>query len=532
MANERILVVDDEPSIRKLCQLILEQEGYQVDLASSGEEAVNKARNRSFELIITDIRMPGMDGIETVRLIREFHPNILCVVITGYGELELALKAIKVGVQGFLLKPFGPDELTSTVSRVLEIERLRQDSLRLKALLPLFEVSRLLMSTLDVNRLTGEILRVAREGVAADSSWMYLVDQDVFLCEPEQGFAIFTPDLQSVVMREVEGAEKAILLSRQNLNEGLVELLEEAEVSCLLVAPLRVGKRLLGFLAVLKSLGAGGFMPSDMDFITILAGQAAVAMENARLFEEVQRAFRELQELDRLKSNFITLVAHELRTPLSLILGYASLLTEEIKDPSLKEYTESILRSSQRLSSLVNQMLDLRMLEQRAAAVRLETIVLPELVSKVIDNYHPIIKNKAQEITVEIPPELLKVRADPVKLEMVLSNLISNAVKFTPSGGHIWVGACDGENPRIYVRDNGIGIPPEEHERIFQSFYQVEEPLTRSRGGLGLGLSIAKEMVELWGGRIWVESEVGKGSTFWFTLPRQEAGGEKPARGS
>jgi signal transduction histidine kinase len=163
-------------------------------------------------------------------------------------------------------------------------------------------------------------------------------------------------------------------------------------------------------------------------------------------------------------------------------------------------------------------MLDFKRLEKKATSIQLEPIFLPELVERVVENYRPIIQDKSLEVTVDIPPEVQKVQADPAKLEVVLSNLLSNAVKFTPAGGKITVGAKLMDRPYMFVKDTGIGIPPEEREKIFFSFYQIGEPGKESKG-LGLGLYIAKELVTMWGGRIWVESEVGKGSTFWFTLP-------------
>ncbi|HDN80190.1 MAG: hypothetical protein DRI61_02355 [Chloroflexi bacterium] len=529
MVRERILLVDDEESVRNLCKIILEQEGYEVEPVPNGYEAIKKAREKPFELLLTDIRMPGLDGIETTQAIREIQPEILCVVITGYGQMDLALRAIKVGVQGFLLKPFTPEELVNTVSKVLEIERLRRDNLRLKALLPLFELSKTFMSTLELPRLEEEILQITTESLATDSSWLYLVDSDTLLHLPKETSIILTTELQTKVMIEIEEAREAILWQLAEIADTeLAELMRKAGIGQMLVAPLRVGERLLGFLAALKSTQASPFLASDPDFITILAGQAAVALENARLFEEIQRAFRELQELDKMKSNFITIVSHELRTPLSLVIGYASLLLEEAKDPESKEYAQVIMRNSMRLSSLINDMLDLKRLAQKAMTVQVRDVILPELIERVLEGYRPIARDKNQKIEVEIPSGLFKVRADPAKLEVVLSNLVSNAVKFTPPGGEIKIGVENGDRPLMYVKDNGIGIPPEEQEKIFWSFYQVEDPLTRKHGGLGLGLSIAKELVELWGGRIWVESEVGKGSTFWFSLPSQNEPKEAP----
>ncbi len=518
--EKRVLVVDDEISVRKICEFILRMMGFEVETAADGFEAVDKAREKPFDLFIVDIRMPGMDGIETARLIREIHPDIPWIVMTGYGQLDLALKAIRLGVSGFLLKPFTPDELKALVSYVMEMDQVRRESLRIKALLPLFEISRTLLSTLEPEELERKLLQTALESLSADGAWLYEVDRDRMLGEPPDSLIRLSLELQARLMKAMEKSTSALLWTQEEPPEA-VPLMEKAGLAQLLVAPLKAGERLFGFLAAFKYPGSS-FLPSDQDFLTILAGQGAVALENARLFEHIQKAFVELQEAERLKSNFVTIVAHEFRTPLSLILGYASVLSEELQDPRLKGFAEVIVRNALRLSSLIQDMLDLKRLEKKAVSLQIERVSLPEVVEKVLESYMPLIRDKGLEVEVDLPPELHRIWADSAKLEVVLSNLISNAVKFTPSGGKITVGARPGERPSIFVRDTGIGIPPEEQEKIFTSFYQVKDPMTRTEKGLGLGLYITKELVSMWGGRIWVESEVGKGSTFWFTLPVPE----------
>ncbi len=517
----QILVVDDELSVRKICQYILQMMDFEVETAADGWEAVEKAKEKPFDLIITDIRMPGIDGVETAKLIRELYPDIPWIIMTAYGQLDLALKAIRLGVNGFLLKPFSPDELKAVVNHVLEMDQLRRESLRIKALLPLFEISKILLSTLEIGELEDKLLQIARESLSADGVWMYEVDWDRLLGNPPDSLSLLSLELQAVLMKALEKSKAAFIWTRESPEETS-HLMAKANLEQLLAAPLRAGDRLLGFLAAFKTIGSTPFRPSDQDFLTILAGQGGVALENAKLFEHVQRAFIELQELERLKDNFVTLIAHEFRTPLSLILGYASILSEEIQDSRLKRFAEIIVHNATRLSSLLQDMLDFKRLEKKASSVQLESVFLPELVERVVENYRPLIQDKNLEVTVNIPSEVQRVQADPAKLEVVLSNLLSNAVKFTPAGGKITVGAKLMDKPYMFVKDTGIGIPPEEREKIFLSFYQIGQPPNREHGGLGLGLYIAKELVTMWGGRIWVESEVGKGSTFWFTLPTVE----------
>ena len=236
---------------------------------------------------------------------------------------------------------------------------------------------------------------------------------------------------------------------------------------------------------------------------------------------ELTRANEELRELDRMKDEFISIAAHELYTPLSILLGYAVMAREEATGEMLR-YLEIIVNKSLQLQEVIGFMLDLKYLEVDEAFSEVEKIPLKELIEAVVDELDLLTETKRQVIELDLPEDLPEIETDRRRFNLILANLLSNASKFTPEGGQIRVEGRVGEGEvTVSVRDTGIGIPEKERERIFAPFYQIEDSLTRTQGGLGLGLAIVKSAVATCGGRIWVESEEGAGSTFSFTLPLQ-----------
>jgi signal transduction histidine kinase len=234
---------------------------------------------------------------------------------------------------------------------------------------------------------------------------------------------------------------------------------------------------------------------------------------------ELTKAYEELKELDRMKDEFISIAGHELYTPLSILLGYAIMAQEEATD-EMQPYLKIMVDKSLQLQEVIGCMLDLKYLRSGETFSKLENVSLKELIEAAVDELNLLTETKQQVIELDLPEDLPEIETDRRKFNLVLSNLLSNASKFTPEGGKIRVeGRVEEGEVVVSVSDTGIGIPAKERERIFAPFYQIEDSLTRTHGGLGLGLAIVKSAVATCGGRIWVESEEGEGSTFSFTLP-------------
>jgi signal transduction histidine kinase len=276
----------------------------------------------------------------------------------------------------------------------------------------------------------------------------------------------------------------------------------------------------IGVLEALNKLNGEPFSEDDILVLSTLADLAGAAVAKAQLFEEVEKAYQKLNELDRLKSDFIALASHELRTPLSVILGYVSFLREDA-DEQTGEHLDQVLKAAVRLRSLIQDMINLRYVEAGQTNLNQRTLDVAELIRQVVHDRDETAVAKQQTVHLHLPPQPVRIQADEEMLELMLSNLYSNAVKFTPEGGRIDIGAAKrGDEVWIYVRDSGIGIPQEQLERIFDKFYQVEPHIRRRYEGMGIGLTIVKELAQLHGGRIWAKSEPGQGSEFFIALPQ------------
>jgi signal transduction histidine kinase len=280
-------------------------------------------------------------------------------------------------------------------------------------------------------------------------------------------------------------------------------------------------ERIIGGLVVRRK-STGEFRPEVIELLKTFATQSVLAIQNARLFREIEEKSQQIEAANRHKSEFLANMSHELRTPLNAIIGFSEVLQErlfgELNDKQA-EYTDDILTSGRHLLSLINEILDLSKVEAGRMELELATFDFP----LAIDNARTFVRERATRhgitLDVKVDGKLGDYNGDERKIKQILLNLLSNAVKFTPEGGRITISARQTNGSvEISVSDTGIGIAEEDQPRIFEEFRQVGNE-SKKVEGTGLGLTLAKKFVELHGGRIWVESEVGKGSKFTFTLP-------------
>ncbi len=289
------------------------------------------------------------------------------------------------------------------------------------------------------------------------------------------------------------------------------------------VIPMLARGRRVGFLIANNKESRRSVAPRQVELLQAFASHAAVAVENARLFREIEDKSQQLDVASRHKSEFLANMSHELRTPLNAIIGFSEVLLErmfgEVNDKQT-EYLQDILSSGQHLLSLINDILDLSKIEAGRLELELTKFYLPVT----LENALTLVRERATRhgiaLNLAVDERLGDFVADERKIRQILLNLLSNAVKFTPEGGRVSVkAALANGSVEISVSDTGIGIALEDQHAIFEEFRQVGSDDARKREGTGLGLTLAKKFVELHGGRIWVESQVGKGSTFIFTLP-------------
>jgi signal transduction histidine kinase/CheY-like chemotaxis protein len=503
------LIADDEPHILALCTRVFEREGYRVATVSDGYKAIETAQQERFDLFLTDIQMPGMSGLDSAQIIREFQPDIVCVVMTGFGTMERAIQAVKLGFTEFIEKPLNIDTLEQTINHALEKERLRRENTRLNALIPLFELNKTLMTNVDPDKLAQQVLQTACDELRAGMGVLMLIDKSQHLrASASIGFDAET--IPEPIIKELLDERKQILIHPEEKSNGSAQELSRAlGVGHLLFNPLLAMDSPVGALVLAKSEIDDEFATGDNELLSVLCGQAAIALQNAQLFDDIQRAYQDLQKVDHLKSEFINIAAHELRTPLAILLGHADLLEDEIQEPSLKQRMQIIVRNALRLRELIASLLDMRLLQTGERRVNIITFDLDELIEDVLQDWNASMEEKAIRLEIKAPPEPVLVRSDRQKVHLIIGNLVSNAVKFTQPEGQVGIEISDqGKEIWISVWDTGVGIPEDEFENIFRAFYQVEDSLTR------------EHEVELCGGRIWVESTVDQGSRFTFTLTK------------
>jgi len=527
--KEKILIADDEPDILALCMRIIGSEGYDVTGVSNGQEAIETAEKERFDLFLTDIMMPGIRGLEAAQVIRASQPDLVCVVMTGFATMETAIQAIQLGFSEFVVKPWGRDGLKLAVNRALEKERLRRENARLSALVPLFELNKTLMTTVEEDELATKVLEAACDELAADLGILMLRGRSGHLhVKASSGFEAnqVPPEPTNLMLRiakeYLEARQQVLVQISEHPEPHVSELMRQMNVESFLFSPLLAMDVPVGALILAKSEQGAQFSPSDSELLSVFCGQAAIALQNARLFEQIQRAYQELQKLDHMKSEFINIAAHELRTPLAILMGHADLLREDVDDLKVQKRLQIILRNALRLRDVIDALLNMRHLQTGEEPIELSTFDIEALISDVLEDLSLMAEEKDILVFVNVPVNLMPIRTDRQSIFLTLTNLIKNAIEFTPEGGQVGIDVSDNEEEvSVTVWDTGIGIAEEEHEKVFQPFYQVGDSLTREHEGIGLGLAIAKGMVERCHGRIWVESVVGEGSRFTFVLPKQ-----------
>ena len=433
-------------------------------------------------------------------------------------------------------------------TRTGELER------SVEQLTALGEVSRAVSSTLDLPTVLATIVALAVQLSGTSGGVIYEYDEEAqafqlrasHRTEAELVDALRAVPIQpgraatgQAALRRIPVEIADILEDRQYQYERVRSILIRLGYRSVLSIPLLLEERILGALTVSRR-EPGHFPPEMVNLLQTFATQSALAIQNAKLFREIADKGRQLEAASRHKSEFLANMSHELRTPLNAILGFSEVLAERMfgeVNAKQAEYLQDILSSGRHLLSLINDILDLSKVEAGRLELELGRFHLPTA----LDNALTLVRERATRhgitLTQSVDEGVGDIVGDERKVKQILLNLLSNAVKFTPEGGRVGVTTMAGaDGITIAVSDTGIGIAPQDQAAIFEEFRQVGREDARKQEGTGLGLTLAKKFVELHGGRIWVESQVGQGSTFSFTLPvrldesdaSDQGGGEPP----
>jgi signal transduction histidine kinase len=307
----------------------------------------------------------------------------------------------------------------------------------------------------------------------------------------------------------------------QEISTPVNDVVLRAGYRARLIAPLVRGEDTIGLLVV-RRRAPGAFSQNTIELMKTFAAQSALAIQNARLFHEIEDKGRELEVASRHKSQFLANMSHELRTPLNAILGYTELILDDIYGEApekMRAVLERVQTNGKHLLGLINDVLDLSKIEAGQLTLSLSDYSLTNLVQGVYVAVEPLAAKKNLALTTKIAASLPPGRGDERRLAQVLLNLVGNAIKFTDKGEVAIEATLSDGSFRVAVRDSGPGIAAADQAKIFEEFQQVDNTLTKQKGGTGLGLAISKRIVEMHGGRILVDSELGKGSTFTIALP-------------
>jgi len=409
----------------------------------------------------------------------------------------------------------------------------------------LFNVTRAAVSTTELDEALGNVAGILRDEIkAADAALIYLVAPGEETLEPHAAVgygrdiaARYTSIPFNVgPLGVAAGHGQPLIISDAQAEAQYASFDERTRAA--IVVPLKAGQELIG-VAMIASAQPGVFRGSELRLLEAASGTLTAVIQSARLLDQITRANDQLRELDKLKSQFLANMSHELRTPLNSIIGFSRVMLKGI-DGALNDLQtqdlNTIYNSGQHLLGLINDILDLSKIEAGKMEIQPEYIAIEEIVDGVMATGKGLIKDKPIQIFKEIEPGLPQVWGDPVRVRQVLLNLVSNASKFTNEGNITIRVTRQPEDPatgeperaQIDVQDTGIGIAPQDMNKLFEAFRQVDGSTTRQAGGTGLGLAISRQFVEMHGGRMWIESEVGVGTTFSFTVLLHPAALEKP----
>ena len=407
--------------------------------------------------------------------------------------------------------------------------QLRDLETRYQQLLRLVELSVTLNSTLDLETLLHLITATATELLDCEAASILLYDEK----NPRLYFAAATgsdPEKLAEIPVPMEGSlagtifrtNRPLILNNAEQDPRHYSLVSEHinfKVKTLLGVPMPIKDRTVGVLEAVNKRD-GVFNDRDATLLSVTAAHAAIAINNARLLQTTQTALQKVQETNQLKSNFLSLASHELRTPLGIIIGYSTFLKEDAKGKQSEQASE-VLTAARQMRSILDEMNNLAMLQSDGLAFKPQKVPLQDILAFACDGIKEIASARDQKLTYAFPEEPFMVSVDIEKTTLAFTNILSNAIRFSPQGSHITIGSIrHGDQALAWAQDHGIGIPVDKLQKIFEEFYQIEPPNTRRYGGLGIGLTIAKGLIEAQDGKIWAESEgLGAGSVFKVLLP-------------
>lgn len=551
-----ILVVDDLAEKHLVFGSVLEELNQNVVHARSGKEALRLILKMEFAAILLDVNMPDIDGLETAKLIRQYRKTAQTPIlfITAYVDELQAIQGYALGAVDYISTPVVPEILRSKVKVFVDLYRMNrqlqaqvterealarseaarsaaEDAIRRANYLS--EASQLLSRSLDMDATVLALFQIALPSLAGMAAVALLDDHGELICTEVRSVpdgAVTAPVMLSTQRRKLNPEMTRVM--RSAMTSGRLALLEplplweerragadaaQGNIERIAVCPLFAGERPLGALVLFGR--RTDFEGAQISLINEVVSRASIAMENARLYTLVQEA-------DKRKNEFLAMLAHELRNPLAPIRNAVRIMHgAALTDPTIVWVRDVIGRQVDHMSRMVDDLLDVSRIARGKVTVQPEAIALAALCERAVEASIPLINAREQQLSLDLPEQPIVMQGDMVRLSQVLSNLLNNASKFTPPHGQISLSAAlVGQEVRIRIKDNGQGIAPAFLPHMFDLFAQDDQALDRSQGGLGIGLTLVRHLVELHGGQVSAFSEgPGTGAEMTVCLPARLA---------
>jgi signal transduction histidine kinase/CheY-like chemotaxis protein len=521
-----IALVHEDPERAEDLARLLRTAGHRVTVVVPGRRVVQGVVDCSPDLVLASHSLGDPPMATVVKGLRQALGGDVRILVL-YGFDPQGVPADVDDVQR--AEPLQPTELQIRVSRLLrELAERRVLQKKTSELLGLYKMSWAFSLAGGADVLYGHLSRHSAEMLKAERGLVLLYDAERRqLVGQPPGFGL-TPEEVQRVRYKVDGEADSRWNFRKNgpllSNKAqadtrlLPDLVADLKLQSLMVAPITRGPKILGLLAVADRTGRAPFSDEDLNLLLALAGQATIAVENLRLHDEIKKANVLLQEYDRLKSEFVGIVAHDFRRPLMAIRGFAELTLEEQDLPpeTRQEFMRTVISETDHLALLANDTLLITQIETGQLSFNFREVDVGPFLLEAVP-----LGLSDNSVLLDVPQGFPKIWADPDRLRQVLTNLVSNAVKYSASGESIVVRVRERGTQHIVIEvvDHGLGIPPEQIGKLFQKFARVRTEDHLKVSGTGLGLYICRLIVEGHGGQIWVESEPGKGSTFGMALP-------------
>mgnify|MGYP001409912371 FL=1 len=484
-----ILVVDDEFGMREGIRRLFEAQGHRVETAETGRNGIDKGTAEEFDIYFLDLKTGDIDGVEVLGAIKAHFPEAICVICTAYASIETAVETTRLGAYNYIAKPFAPEEIQLVFDRAIEGRWYILEARQLRA----EQERRLLEITQEKSRIRTIINSIA-DGIVVLNQ-----DEEVVLFNPQ------FPRLLEL--------DKELVIGR-SIREVLPEPYQE------LIADIFRQKDSLQALQQ-------EFIIHPPAKLVVMANTTTIRDDQNRLigYVSVLRDISELKQLELLKSQFVNMAAHELKAPLTAIQGFLEMVVDKTLGDEPETYDNYLRRSLERsktLITLINDLLNISRIQAGKIRREIERLDLSQQAHSAADFFANEIEKHELTLETEFADGLV-IDADREEIQRLLTNLISNAIKYNrPQGSVTLRTSREKGSARLDVSDTGIGMKPEEKERLFEEFFRAKNPHTRSITGTGLGLTLVKKIVDSYAGRIEAESEYEKGTTFTLYLPLAE----------